>query len=250
MPRNNEPQPAQTRIIAHRGAWKKAGLPQNSIASLRRAIEIGCDGSECDVHLTSDDVAVVNHDPDFYGIKVENSTYWELLEKRHPNGETISTLEEYLEVAAESHLVRLMVEIKPSQISPQRSLQLAENVVAKVREMNAENCVDYISFDDAILQKIITLDASAHVSYLGGDKTPAQLQAAGFSGADYHHWVLRANPDWVPQFRACGLTLNSWTVDSAQTMQWLLDEGADFITTDEPELLQELSQLKSSDRRR
>jgi hypothetical protein len=29
-------------------------------------------------------------------------------------------------------------------------------------------------------------------------------------------------------------------VNSAQTMRWLLDESADFITTDEPELLLEL----------
>jgi glycerophosphoryl diester phosphodiesterase len=171
------------------------------------------------------------------------------LKKQHPNGEAIPTLEEYLRVFLESRLARLVVEIKPSQISPQRSLQLAENVVVKVRELSAENRVDYISFDDAVLQKILALDASARVAYLGGDQTPEQLQAAGFTGADYHYLVLRAHPDWIPQLRARGLTLNAWTVNLAQTMHWLVYEGADFITTDEPELLQEIIPLKSSDPR-
>ncbi len=32
----------QNKIIAHRGAWKANGLPQNSIASLREAVRGGC----------------------------------------------------------------------------------------------------------------------------------------------------------------------------------------------------------------
>jgi glycerophosphoryl diester phosphodiesterase len=241
-----EPDLMQTKIIAHRGAWKKARLPQNSIAALRQAIEIGCDGSECDVWLTSDNVVVVNHDPDFCGVKIETSTYRQLLEVRLPNGEAIPTLEQYLSIMLESRLVRLVVEIKPSKISKLRSLQAAEATVAQVREIGAESCVDYISFDGAVLHKILALDALAHVSYLGGDQTPAQLQDAGFTGADYHYLVLRAHPDWIPQLRMRGLTLNAWTVNLAQTMRWLLDEGADFITTDEPEILQEIMQLRSS----
>jgi glycerophosphoryl diester phosphodiesterase len=233
-------QSAKTKNIAHRGAWKKAALPQNSIASLIHAFEIGCDGSECDVWLTSDDIVVVNHDPDFYGVKIESSTYRQLLEKQHPNGETIATLEEYLSAMKDFLTARLLIEIKPSQMTPQRSLQLAKSAVAKVREIGAENYVDYISFDSAVLQKILALDASARVAYLGGDKSPQQLQDEGFWGADYHHWVLHAHPHWLKEFHSCGLTFNSWTVNSAQTMRWLLDESADFITTDEPELLLEL----------
>ncbi|HQG57143.1 MAG TPA: glycerophosphodiester phosphodiesterase family protein, partial [Bacteroidales bacterium] len=46
------------KVIAHRGAWKKNGHPQNSIASLRNAIELKVDGSEFDVRITSDDSLV------------------------------------------------------------------------------------------------------------------------------------------------------------------------------------------------
>ena len=87
---------AQTSIIAHRGAWKNTKVPQNSIASLDHAIKEGCWGSEFDVYLTKDDILVVNHDRDFEGLEIEDLTYQELLAKKHENGESIPTVEEYL----------------------------------------------------------------------------------------------------------------------------------------------------------
>ena len=71
-------------VIAHRGAWKQKSLPQNSIASLQEAINLKCRGSEFDVHLTADDVLVVNHDHLFYGLDIEKSTYKMLLSKKSP----------------------------------------------------------------------------------------------------------------------------------------------------------------------
>lgn len=50
-------------VVAHRGAWKNDGLPQNSIASLKKAISLEVAGSEFDVQLTADGVLVLNHDP-------------------------------------------------------------------------------------------------------------------------------------------------------------------------------------------
>lgn len=83
-------------VIAHRGAWKKNNLPENSIAALKQAIKLKCYGSEFDVHMTSDSILVVNHDPEFLGIKIETSTYDELLQKSLSNGEKIPTLSNYL----------------------------------------------------------------------------------------------------------------------------------------------------------
>ncbi len=39
--------------------------------------------------------------------------------------------------------------------------------------------------------------------------------------------------------------MNIWTVDSPEDLQWCIDNGADFITTNYPERLQEL--LKASE---
>ena len=47
--------------ISHRGAHQT--LPENSIPAFLRAIELGADAVELDVHATSDGVVIVHHDP-------------------------------------------------------------------------------------------------------------------------------------------------------------------------------------------
>jgi len=48
------------RIIAHRA--RPAGLPENSLAGIRKAIEMGADGIELDVRRSLDSVPVLMHD--------------------------------------------------------------------------------------------------------------------------------------------------------------------------------------------
>lgn len=53
------------RLIAHRGAHNHAlGCVENTLAAFEQALQAGCFGIEFDIHATSDDVLVVNHDPD------------------------------------------------------------------------------------------------------------------------------------------------------------------------------------------
>jgi glycerophosphoryl diester phosphodiesterase len=52
--------PGRVVVIAHRGDHTKA--PENTLAAIRRAIEVGCDYVEVDVRRTSDGALVVMHD--------------------------------------------------------------------------------------------------------------------------------------------------------------------------------------------
>jgi len=230
------------KVIAHRGAWKKQNLPQNSIASLREAIRLGCEGSEFDVWMTADSILLVNHDADFYGLPIETSTYSELLEKKHPNGEQIPTVEAYLKEGMQQSRTKLIMEIKPSEVSGERGLALAQKAVEMVHRLGAEDWVDYIGFDYDMCLKVIEMDPSANVAYLEGDKNPKELAEAGFFGLDYYHSLLRKNHHWIEEANELGLTVNAWTVNKKEDMEWLLTKGARFITTDEPELLLELIQ--------
>lgn len=47
-------------VQAHRGA--SAYAPENTLPAFRRAVELGADGIECDIHLTTDGQYVVCHD--------------------------------------------------------------------------------------------------------------------------------------------------------------------------------------------
>ncbi|TDQ13578.1 glycerophosphoryl diester phosphodiesterase [Algoriphagus boseongensis] len=227
----------KNKIIAHRGAWKAKGFPQNSLASLNQAIALGCEGSEFDVWMTSDDVLVVNHDGEFMGMEIEHTTYQQLLSQKLPNGEKIPTLEEYLKEGKKQKGTKLILEFKPSQISVERSEKVGEMAVKTVKKMKAQKWVDYITFSYEGGKKAIATDPKANVAYLNGDKSPAQLKEDGFFGFDYNIRLLRQKPEWIKEAQALGLTTNSWTVNSAEDMNWLLDLGVDFITTDEPELL-------------
>jgi len=50
----------QIKYIAHRGASYYA--PENSLAAIRLAAELGADGAECDIQLTRDNQIVLWHD--------------------------------------------------------------------------------------------------------------------------------------------------------------------------------------------
>jgi len=228
----------QNSVIAHRGAWKQAGLPQNSIASLKQAITLGCIGSEFDVWMTADGQLVVNHDQEFGGLDIEKTNYKDLLVHKLSNGEHIPTLEEYIRAGMENNPnTRLICEIKPSEISKARGISIAEETVKLIRSLKAVDMVDYISFDFEILKKVKELDPGAYVQFLNGNKSPKAIKKAGMKGINYNYKVFKILPKWVKQAKEEGITLNTWTVNDPEMMDWFLKKEFDFITTDEPELL-------------
>lgn len=236
---------ASNKTIAHRGAWKTSDLPQNSIASLKRAIELKAAGSEFDVRMTKDGELVINHDPLYAEDTIELTTYAELSKHTLKNGEKLPTLKDYLKAGSRNNnQTCLVVEVKPSLVDKNQGVWAATKTVALIKKMKLQARVVYISFDYEILKEIRQLDAFAVTQYLTGDKTPAELKADGVSGADYHISVYRKNPEWITQLKDNGMILNAWTVNTAEDMDWLLGQGFDFITTDQPELLFErLKQL-------
>lgn len=229
-------------VIAHRGAWKTQMLPENSIASLQEAIKIGCYGSEFDVQFTADGVAVINHNADFFGKDISSSTYQELVNfKKLSNGETISTLAEYLKAGLNQKKTKLILEIKPQKTQAQEEA-LVKKVIETVDELKATPWIEYISFSHYISTYLIAKIPGAKVSYLKGEIDPIRLKAQGFYGLDYNQSILKKNANWIEQAHQLGLIVNVWTVNAEKDMDKFLADKADFITTNEPELL--LSKLK------
>jgi glycerophosphoryl diester phosphodiesterase len=227
----------RTPVVAHRGAWKHTGAPQNSLASLTKAIEMGCAGSEFDIHMSSDSGLFINHDPHFNGVSLEQASSAELQKLQLTNGETLGTLREFLELGMRQNRTRLVLEIKPSAVSPERGIATARKVAELVRSMNAEAWCDYISFDYEICRELTRLAPYALVAYLKGDKTPAQVAADGIPGIDYHYSTAQKNPALLSEARDNRLSINMWTVNDNALQDWLLAEKINFITTDEPEQL-------------
>lgn len=224
-------------VIAHRGAWKNTNVPQNSLASLRAAIQLGCIGSEFDVRITADGFPVVIHDPRHDGVSIDSSDFESVRKLKLSNGEQIPTLEEYLKAGAGQKNTRLVLEIKTSQQGKEKSLLLARKCVETVAKLKLKQNVDYIAFDYDVCKLVKELDKKANVAYLNGDLAPDVLKSDKVYGIDYHQSVFRKNESWIESAKTHGISLNVWTVNKPEDMRWFIEKKFDYITTDEPELL-------------
>ncbi|MFS4467785.1 glycerophosphodiester phosphodiesterase [Maribacter sp. 2210JD10-5] len=228
-------------VVAHRGAWKDKGLPENSIAALRNAISLGCTGSEFDVRMTLDDVLIVTHDAEYNDLDIEATPFAELRKTPLANGEPLPTLQQYLLAGMENNTTtRLVCEIKPSK-SKERSILIAEKVAQLIEELKAQEKVIYISFSYDILKRLEEIDPKVHTQYLDGSKTPDQLKTDGIDGADYYFSIFKKHPEWIVSARKKDISLNAWTINKETDIDWFLKKDFDFITTNEPELVLEKS---------
>src|SRR5690606_30137935 len=142
------------------------------------AIELKCFGTEFDVHLTKDNVAVVNHDHDFYALNIETSNYNELLAKEHPNGEKIPTLAQYVSVVLHQKATKLILEIKTSAIDgTNRTKKLIDVILKELPQPATPDNVEFIlfDFDSAVYLKQQAPHFTVH--YLNGDKSAEEINA-------------------------------------------------------------------------
>ena len=205
-------------IAAHRGYWDcpEAGGAQNSIASLKKAQDFRCWGSEFDVHLTADNVVVVNHDPSINGKEIQTNTYAFIKDELLKNGESIATLDQYLDQGAQCKKTILVLELKKQQNAERESLMtdlvvealkqhglflMTDLVVEALKQhgLFKPKRVMFISFSMFICEKIAREHPTFINQYLNGDVTPAELKAKGINGLDYHYKVFRAHPEWVKE---------------------------------------------------
>lgn len=231
---------ADTKVIAHRGHWKPDGSAQNSIRSLVKADSIGCYASEFDVWMTLDSVLVVNHDPTINGIVIETTPSEVVLAQKLSNGETVPTLEAYLATAAGLPNLRLVCELKAHNSSSNEKAAL-KRILDLVEKYNLGDRVDYITFSKNGFKNFINMAPKGTPAYyLTGDYVPQQIKFMNGAGIDYPISAVKKHPEWIQECHDLGLLVNIWTVDNADDMQWCIDNNADFITTNEPEKLQNL----------
>ena len=236
---------AKNGIVAHRGAWKKNNLPENSIAALRHAIDSKWAGSEFDVVMTADDSLVVNHDPHYNTLIVEETNYADLIKFKLSNGEKLPTLREYIiEGKKKNKNTTLVCEIKPSGVSKERGRKIGLKAVEIVKSLKAEKITSYISFDYEILKQIREVDSKTTLQYLEGNKSPKEVKLDFITGVDYHYSVFKKHPDWIKEAKDNKITLNVWTVNNVEDMDWIIENKFDYITTNEPELLEERIKVK------
>ena len=70
-----------------------------------------------------------------------------------------------------------------------------------------------------------------------GKKQLGDLIKDRISGIDYSYYAYRQGKKLVKNAKGMGLLTNVWTVNDAEELLLYYQQGVDYITTDEPELL-------------
>ncbi len=227
----------QTGIVAHRGFWNcdEAGYAKNSVAALRCAQEAGFWGSEFDVNMTSDGELIVYHDSDVEGKKIEEHPYSEFKDFKIANGETIPTIDQYLEQGKKYPETMLVYELKPHSCGEVED-RFVEITYKKLEEhglMDPER-VMFISFSLHMCEKIAKEHPEFTVQFLGSSKNPEELAKMGINGVDYNHMVFTLYKKWYRLARKNDMSVNAWTVNKDGDMRRMLKLGVDQLTTDNP----------------
>lgn len=227
---------AGIKVVAHRGYWNTEGSTQNSVRALIKADSIGCDACEFDVWLTADKKLVVNHDDKINGYLIETSSSDTILGQKLKNGEYLPSLDRFLE-AAKPLAIDLVLEVKPHR-NQAHETEAVKMILDMIKEKGLEKRMSYITFSRNAFDELVR-QTRQPVLYLNG-VAPDVLKSIGGTGADYHINVFKKNPGWIGQLHRLGLEVNVWTVNDPDEIQWCIDQGVDYITTNNPQLVQKM----------
>lgn len=193
-------------MIAHRGAsWE---LPENTLPAFERAIEIGADFVELDVHASGDGELVVTHEPP--GTRAG-----------------LPTLEQVLDLCRGR--IGVMVELK----RPSRYRRF--DVVPRTLALLEDDAV-VLCFEAAAIAAVRRLRPDLRtVQHVTLPLVP--LRAAAARGC----WAVgfedrRATPRTIARARRLGLETTVYTINEAERMRELAALGVTGIFTDRPDL--------------
>lgn len=223
---------SQPKVIAHRGHWTPEGSAQNSVRSLVLADSVGAYGSEFDVWMTADSVLVLNHDRDINGLVIQESPSELVLAQKLSNGENIPTLDAFLDVARNLK-INLVLELKEHS-TPEANIYAATKAVEMIREKGLYDRTDYITFSPYAFQQFIKVAPGREVSFLYDLILPDRIKELGGTGIDYNIGHFQKNPQLTKQCHDMGLKVNIWTVDTPEDIDFSIDQGVDYITTNQP----------------
>lgn len=210
-----------TQIIAHRGFSGR--YPENTLAAIHAAIDLGVDLVEIDVHETADGKLVVFHDYRLKRIcgvrgRVRTTTFARL---RQLNP-AIPTLAEV--VAACRGKTRLLVEIK--RATP-------EKVAAAVRGH------DVIVFSLSRKRLAQFAAAAPNVPRFGLFARGLRRLPVSVAGVGLSRRLVRSRRS-VEKIHRRGWKLFVWTVNRPAEMQQLIEWGVDGLITNYPDRALEL----------
>lgn len=233
-------------IMAHRGS--SAAAPENTLASIRQAIDDGADWVEIDVQETADGEVVVFHDSDFMktagrDLKIWDATVDDLDDidigswfANDFHTERVPTLAEVLAVCKGK--IKVNIELKYYGHNDQLEQRVADIVAA--HDMDSQVKAMSLKLDGVKKMKSIRPDwavgllMSVHVGSV--KDIEADFLAVNASSATRR---------LIRNAHANGKEVYVWTVNDGLTMSTMMSRGVDGLLTDNPALAQAVLQERA-----
>ncbi|MCK7663737.1 glycerophosphodiester phosphodiesterase [Corynebacterium sp. CCM 9185] len=231
---------ARTRIIAHRGDCENH--PEMTMPAFESALELGADGIECDVRLSSCGTVMCIHDPVVNRVsngsgRVSGMSLTEL--RRLNFGTPVDPqppvqLDDLLELIAAYPGRELFIETK----HPLRfGRELEEQVTLRLRYFGLINDprIRIISFSPLSILRMRKLAPTIPRIHLRRDRCPVYDPVVHARGA-VSGWGIsvgraREKPSRI---RYRGLPGYMWTVDDPADMAWAASHGVRWMATNRP----------------
>lgn len=222
--------------IGHRGA--KGYEPENTLVSFEKAIEMGADGIELDVHLSLDGHLIVIHDETIdrttNGKGVVNQLALQELKSFKINEKhAIPTLEEVLDLVNQRCFVN--IELK-DQGTAEKVVQLIEHYISEKNWNHTHFLVS--SFDWNALQQVRFLNENIRIGVLTETDLDLAIFFAQFMKAEALHpdFQLLTN-EYTAKIQEKGIQVFPWTVNEIEAIERMKSFKVDGIITDFLDLL-------------
>jgi glycerophosphoryl diester phosphodiesterase len=224
-----------TLVLAHRGANRAA--PENTVAAFSRAVELGADGVELDIHRSADGGLFVRHDATTpFGVLAEMTTAE--IRRALPD---VATLDEALDVCS-GLLVNIEIKNVPTEADWDPTDRVAEMLVELLARRGERDRVLVSSFTLSSIDRVRSLAPQVQTALLTWGTDPLAALAIVES---HGHSALHPDVVSVAGARAGaaanhaherGIEVNVWTVNEPAEVTRLAAAGIDAVITDVPEV--------------
>ena len=210
--------------------------PENTIRSILRAIDLGVDQVEIDVHLTKDWKLAVIHDATLdrttngHGL-VSDYTLAELKQFDAGKGERIPTLQEVIDIIRGK--VTLQIELK--------ELDVVDLVVEEIEQNKMAEEVVVTSFWHQAVKRVKEINSRIETEVLFVCSPIDAVQLARNAKADALHPNLNfVEVSMVDEAHRHDLKVRVWNADDERQITRMVDLGVDAIGSNRPDLLLKL----------
>lgn len=233
--------------FAHRGFSGK--YPENTMLAFEKALEVGIDGIELDVHLSKDGELVIIHDE-----KVDRTTNGTglvadmtlaQLKELDASAEyagvyginRIPTLKEYFELVKDKEIVT-NIELKTG-INPYPGIE--EKTLAMIDAYGLREKIIISSFNHYSVKKFKELAPDIICGFLEESWIIDMAGYAKAQGVECLHPIFNAvTGEYAKAAHDAGLAINTWTVNTREDMEQMIARGVHGIIGNYPDVCKEV----------